>query len=232
MHVFITGVSQGLGKALAEHFLSKGDSVIGIGRSHSFKDINFSFIKCDLEDVEAVNKIAFDILDDNILLINNAGIVGSIKRVSDQNESDILPVITVNSIAPMLLCQKLLKATSLKTNLTIINISSGAAKRAIPSWASYCASKAALEIFSETIYLEEMEKGRNIKVYSVSPGVLDTSMQEKIRSAKVEDFSSLDNFRELKATGQLLSPEIVVGKMMNLLQKEYSGQVIYSLKEY
>ena len=230
MQVFITGVSKGLGKALATEFLKLGNEVIGIGRSHSFTDKNFRFISCDLENLEHVNKLDFGKLSSSVLFVNNAGIIGEIERISEQTSSDIQSVLNANTLAPMLLCQKILKAFAPTEGLSILNISSGAGKRAIPSWASYCASKAALDIFSETIYLEEKERGRNVRIYALSPGVIDTEMQNKIRSKKTSSFSSSEAFKELKTSGELVQPELIAQKIIQLLAEEHSGEVIYSLK--
>lgn len=229
MQVYITGVSKGLGKALVEYFLERGDSVIGIGRSHKFQHENFHFLECDLQDIKAVQELQLGSIKDNVLFINNAGLIGSIQRISEQSSSDIVSVLTVNTIATMLLCQKIMTDFPKNKELTIVNISSGAAKRAIPSWASYCASKAAIDIFSETIYLEEKERGRKTKIYTVSPGVIDTYMQEKIRASTVSNFSSVASFQDLKDSGNLQSTKDVVLKLNQLLEKEYTGQVIYSL---
>jgi benzil reductase ((S)-benzoin forming) len=231
MQVFITGVSKGLGKALATAFLNLGEEVVGIGRSHSFTDKNFRFISCDLENLEQVNNLDFGKLSASVLFINNAGIIGAIERISEQTSSDIQSVLIANTLAPMLLCQKILKAFAPSEGLTIVNISSGAGKRAIPSWASYCASKAALDIFSETIYLEEKELGRNVKIYALSPGVIDTEMQKKIRSTNTSGFSSSDAFKELKTSEKLVQPERTAQKIIQLLAEEYSGEVICSLKK-
>jgi benzil reductase ((S)-benzoin forming) len=231
MKVYITGVSKGLGKALAEHFLLEGNSVIGIGRGHSIQHPNFSFIHCDLRKLDEVKKITFESDESGLMLINNAGVIGNIERVSDQEFSDIEEVMTVNSLAPMYLCQRLLRQMPLDQKISILNISSGAANRAIPSWAAYCASKSALDRFSETIYLEEVEKGREIAIYSVAPGVIDTAMQEKIRSTDPSDFSSLPNFVALNENAELQSTEQTVAKMDQLLKLPFNGKVISSLKD-
>jgi benzil reductase ((S)-benzoin forming) len=217
MKVFITGVSKGLGEAFALHFLNEGHPVIGIGRSHSIVHENFQFISCDLSDRGQVDSIDFGSIDEEVLFINNAGIIGNIQRLSDQEVPDAFEVMMVNSIAPMIFCAKISKACYADKILTIVNISSGAARRSIPSWASYCSSKAALDRFSETFYLEELEKGRPIRVYSVAPGVIDTSMQSVIRSSKAVDFSSISRFLELKKNHELRSTEEVVQKIIDLI---------------
>lgn len=230
--VIITGVSSGIGQALALHFLKKEEKVIGIGRSHSIQHTNFTFLKCDLNDLESVKKLDFDFTDVlQLILINNAGVIGSIERISQQSQSDIQEVLTVNTIAPMLLTQMILKQFPKKQPLVLVNISSGAGKRAIPSWASYCASKAALDLFSLTIYEEEKELGRSLKVYAVSPGVVDTAMQTKIRSAHRPTFSSLETFIQLKDQNLLVSTSLVVEKLQQLLDQPFDEKVIYSLKD-
>jgi benzil reductase ((S)-benzoin forming) len=115
--------------------------------------------------------------------------------------------------------------------LTVVNISSGAAHRAIPSWSSYCASKAALEMISETFYREEQEKGRLTTVYAVSPGVVDTNMQAHIRSVDPDDFAASSTFHAYKEQNELASPALVARKLNQLLQLPYSGTVSCSLRD-
>src|SRR5690606_32318053 len=188
--VIITGVSSGMGFALVKHYLEQNCFVVGIGRTNDFEAENYVFHQCDLS-----QNTSYDFLKDYVyhaeclILINNAGVIGNIERISEQEISDIKQVMQVNTIAPMLLCQFVLREFPLNRELTIVNISSGAGKRPMPSWAAYCASKAAIDLFSQTIYLEELERGRMIKVYSVAPGVVDTPMQDKIRKSKPQNFS-------------------------------------------
>lgn len=231
MHIFITGVSKGLGKEFVDYFLTAGHLVTGIGRSHSFDHPNFNFIHCDLSNVNEVKSVKFDSKENEVVLINNAGAIGNIQRVSDQHESDIQEVMTVNTISPMILCQEFLRQSALEKKLTIINISSGAANRPIPSWAAYCSSKIAMDRFSETIYLEEQEKGRNINVFAIAPGVVDTSMQKKIRAAKKVDFSSVDNFIGYHENGELIAPKDAVFEIVKLISRLESLPVICTIKD-
>lgn len=233
MKVIITGISSGIGKALTLYYLNQGAEVLGIGRKNTLNHPKLSFFQVDLAE-----KTDFSFLDseikheDELVLINNAGIIGGIERISQQKKSDILEVMQVNAIAPMLLCQYVLQNTPIHQAISIVNISSGAGKRPIPSWASYCASKTAIDLFSKTIYEEELELGRNVQVYSVAPGVVDTNMQSKIRNAKHASFSSIDHFLKLKKDNNLLNTEEVVQKLMRLLSQNYDGKVIYSLRDF
>jgi len=229
MKVYITGVSGGLGKALAEKYIKKEKNVIGFGRNCSINHPKFKFIKADLSKINEIAQVKFED-DDHVLLINNAGVIGQVKRLSDQNDYDCEEVMMVNTIAPMILSANLMKSTSINSQIIILNISSGASSRSIPSWSSYCASKAALDRFSETFYLEEKEKGRNIRVLSIAPGVLDTAMQDKIRGASDKDFSSLGLFQTLKEEHELLSPDTVAQKLVQLMENETKELIIGSLK--
>lgn len=232
MTVIITGISSGIGYALAQHYLNLGNKVIGIGRRNPIQHKNFSFYEKDLSETVDFSFLQNHISDaEQLLLINNAGTIGNIERISEQQNSDIQSTMQINTVAPMLLCQCVLKHFPLEKALIIVNISSGAGKRPIPSWASYCASKAALDLFSETIYLEEKERGRNVKVYSVAPGVVDTPMQETIRKTDISTFSSLDSFITLKENNELTSTNTVVEKLELLLSKAYSDTVVCSLRD-
>ena len=227
--VYVTGVSRGLGKAVAEKFLHEGYSVIGIGRSSYIHHENYTFQACDLSVSSDLDNIQFDSESEEIILINNAGQIGHLQRISDQTEPDFEEVLRVNTLVPMYLSWACLKQA--KGAVKIANISSGAATRAIPGWAAYCASKAALDRFSETLQLEETEKGRDVCIWSVAPGVIDTAMQEKIRAASPTNFSSLETFLDLKKNDELTSPEVAADKLFRLIVHAEINRVVCSLRE-
>lgn len=233
MMYIVTGISGGLGKAIAEKLLIEGNKVIGISRKCTIQNPNFHFLKCDLSDPDQISSLQLDLKDDKITLINNAGIIGDIKRISEQDSSDLTAVLRVNTIAPVELLKKVYDTLSddQKDNFTLVNISSGAANRSIPSWSSYCASKAALNMLSENFYLEERELGRSPKVYAVAPGVIDTPMQEQIRSSSVADFSAHGKFVDLKANNELYSPEEAAERLLQLLILPYEDKVFFGLRD-
>jgi len=231
MRIYITGVSSGLGKALAEAFLNEGNSVIGLGRRNNIEHPNFEFIHCDLNNLSTVEQFKFIADQEGCMLINNAGVIGPLKRIMDQQSNQIQEVMTVNALVPMLLCQKFLQEIPVKKRTAILNISSGAANRAIPSWATYCASKIALDRFSESIYLEELEMSRHLKVYSIAPGVIDTPMQQAIRSTSERDFSDVAKFQGMLENKQLLAPNEVAKKIVKFLALPFAGKVVHSISE-
>lgn len=226
----VTGVSKGLGKAICDGLLEMGERVIGIGRTNTIDHPNYSFSACDLSLPGAIDRLEIHLEDGPITLINNAGIIGPIRRISDQPSLMLEEVFRVNTIAPMELTWRIYSQVKDKNAFRLVNISSGAANRAIPSWAGYCASKAALNMLSETFFLEEKEKGWYPKVYVVSPGVIDTEMQAQIRSASQDDFSSVKKFIELKSQGQLFSPQEAAHRLFNLLEQRYSDELFFDLR--
>ena len=232
MIYIITGVSRGLGKATAELFLEKGNKVIGVGRSHSIDHSNFSFEKCDLSDKDQVAQLLRNrTFDEPVTLINNAGILGVIGRISESEHLDLDLVMQVNVTAPMQLAKTVYHNCSKKSDFTLVNISSGAANKAIPSWAAYCASKAALNMITEAFYLEELELGNKIKAYAVAPGVIDTGMQEEIRNAPESAFSAVENFKNMKSEGLLFSPEEAAKRLEHLLSQDFTENMFADLRD-
>ena len=226
--IYITGVSKGLGRETALRFLESGHSVVGIGRSHNIEHPNFTFISCDLSDAEQVKAIEFE-RESAAVLINNAGLIGPLNRFLDASVKDSIDVFQVNTLAVMQLTHAFLANTSEKR--TVITISSGAATRSIPGWAAYCASKAAVDRFMETVQLECQEKGLQHRLFSVSPGVIDTPMQEAIRAAKPDEFSSLETFKELNNKKELQSPQLLAKKIEALVQNEKPYPCLLHLRD-
>lgn len=226
----ITGTSRGIGKALAELLLDQGETVVGISRTNNLSHPNFTFFSCDLSNPIALDELVIPISDDKVILVNNAGILGEIGRISQLEISTWKEVFQVNLLSVVQLTQKIYNRSN-KNQFTVVNISSGAADRAIPSWGAYCASKAGLNMFSKNFLLEEQELGFTPRVYAVAPGVIDTSMQEQIRNTSKEEFSSVDNFIALKENNQLYSPKEAANRLLQLLEKEYDGEVTYDLRQ-
>jgi benzil reductase ((S)-benzoin forming) len=225
MIYIITGTSSGIGKALANFYLDKGEKVIGISRNNSITDDNFIHVMCDLSDKHQLHDLALlDYIskeDYPICLINNAGIIGDIKRSHELTLTHYVDMAMVNLVAPQYLCSFVLSTFGFENVATIINISSGAAKRPVPSWGAYCATKAGMDIFAETLNEEIKELGKSTKIFNVAPGVVDTGMQEVIRSSGEKNFSSYQNFVDLKENNELRSPEEVAVLLDAFIHEEH-----------
>ena len=221
---FITGSSQGIGKALAEAILAENDQnfVVGISRSNSIAHERFVHIEADLSrDISLTAQKLFEQYrpTKKVVLVNNAGSLGHTAYFGKIDNQKTEQAIQLNINAPAILMNEFIKAYGNgKMNPLILNISSGAGKGPVDGWAVYCASKAALDMLSEVAMLEAGKRGSSLKVFSVSPGVVDTEMQSEIRDTSQEDFSRVQQFVRLKKEGELTAPSEVAQKLMNIIQ--------------
>ncbi len=211
---FITGSGKGIGKAIAELLLLKGYQVFGYSRSNSINHTHFSFTKIDLTDLEKMQKLSFPKVSGEVLLINNAGTIGEIKPLNLKSEEAIINEYNLNIIAPTLLCKKFLESFPTQEKL-ILNISSGAANKSIPSWNTYCATKAALDMLTGVI---AEENHKNLTVFSVHPGVVDTNMQSEIRNSDPKNFPLLSKFIDYYIQNELESTKIVAKKLFYIIE--------------
>ncbi len=110
----------------------------------------------------------------------------------------------------------------------IVTISSGAATRPIAGWSLYCAGKAGLDHFARVMADEQADCPRPVQLINVSPGVIDTDMQAAIRDASPADFPSVDQFRQMHASGALQSPDAVAAKLMEGLasRRAFAGELL------
>jgi benzil reductase ((S)-benzoin forming) len=96
----------------------------------------------------------------------------------------------------------------------LINISSGASTSAYAGWGAYCAGKSAVDMLTEVAQIEEEECG--LRAYSVAPGIIDTDMQELIRSTDAANFPLVEKFHELKRDDAFSSVEFVARSLLDL----------------
>jgi benzil reductase ((S)-benzoin forming) len=224
-YCIITGASRGIGESIARKLLTPGNTLICISRkenselveSASNLNIPLFYIEADLGIVEQVisvgNKIFNHINLDNaagIALINNAGMVQPIAAVGRLNPKLMETHLHLNLLAPALLCNLFIeKTTGLPIPKVILNISSGAAAYPYAGWSMYCSGKAGIAMLTKVIELEQEKIPYPVKVFSLAPGIIETSMQEELRNADNVDFPTREHFVNLFNEGKLISPSTV-----------------------
>jgi benzil reductase ((S)-benzoin forming) len=233
---FITGTSKGIGNALAGFLLPNvGNTIYGYARRTSDLDSkNYSHTQVDLSDTEVLRNFVFPkTKDERIVLVNNAGLINPIAHGGHQDFTTMQKQLNINVLAPMQLCNQFIKQFSgSNAKLIIINISSGAGKSPIDGWSTYCATKAAIDLFSQTLALEFDLDKKAIKIFSIAPGVVDTPMQGEIRMADKKHFSRRDHFRELNKHKDLTNPEIVAKKLDYIIRHSSEfPSVLLSLRD-
>ena len=224
-HILITGGGTGIGRALAGRFADKGWRVTIVGRrlnllqevARDYPD-KISIISADVGSIQDRQKIVSEAKGTLDLLVHNAAVLGPVGPILDQSPEDWKSHMATNVEGPLFLTQALLP--NLVENSRVIYISSGAAHQGIPGWGMYCTSKAALFMLGQLLKDELAQ--RNIWFGSVRPGIVDTPMQAEIRALGPKDFPMVEQFRQYKATGALVTSELVA-QYLEWLLLEVSG---------
>lgn len=155
MKVLITGTSQGIGKAIAEHFLKEEHQVFGIDRQdETITHSNYTHYKCDVRDFKNLP----DISDVNIL-INNAG---------TQNENDI----DINLKALIHITEKYGVQGKIHS---ILNIGSASGHTGA-EFPEYCASKGGVMAYTKNVAMRVAKY--NATCNSLDPGGVITPLNE------------------------------------------------------
>lgn len=158
--VAITGVNEERVAAAAQELLKGGGTVLGI--------------RADVQrhaDVEALFERVSSSFGGVDILINNAG-VGTFRPVAEMAVDEWQQMIDTNLTGVFYCCRAALPTMKERGGGWIINISSLASKNAFVNGAAYCASKAALNAFSEALMQEVRHDG--VRVAYVLPGSVNT----------------------------------------------------------
>jgi benzil reductase ((S)-benzoin forming) len=226
----VTGVSRGLGEALARALLAGGFAVTGIGRASAatLSGANYRFVACDLADTintDAVLTPVFRAIAEArpefVCLINNAATAGPVGTIGSLEPSALAASMATNLLAPVtlanLFCRLLVSPAQ---GRRIINVSSGAADSPLPGGGPYSIAKAGLEMLTRQLAAEH--DGPKFRAITVRPGVIDTDMQTFMRSQTKETLPSIELFKGFHREQRLVAPETVAGKIVDKL---VSGEV-------
>jgi short-subunit dehydrogenase len=178
----VTGVSKGIGLAVAKALSEKGAKVAGWSRTApDLKHENFHFYKTDVKSQESVEdsykKTVKDFGTEVDILINNAGLgfTGLIEEIPVKQWEEMFQ-LNVNGL---FYCTRLVvPAMKAKGEGHIINIASIAGLDGTPLFSGYCGSKFAVRGISQAMYKELRDYG--VKVTSVCPGSVQTNFFDNI----------------------------------------------------
>jgi NAD(P)-dependent dehydrogenase (short-subunit alcohol dehydrogenase family) len=199
MNIFITGISSGIGKALAQNYLEQGHIVDGISRrALDFKHENLTHTKVDMTDSKSIESLGLK--DHYDLVILSAGILGAIKKLQDSNLGELKRVMDINLWGQKLMIDKFLNKSKVNN---IVAISSGAAVKGSLGWSGYSLSKAALNMLIQLYAAEQVDT----KFIALAPGLVDTKMQEYIRSIDADYYPNLKRLQEAHGTESMPEPD-------------------------
>ena len=192
----ITGISRGLGKALAQVVLATGDAVVGTTRTGNVDwgqgEPGLTVRPLELTDVKAIRKTIVDVhaihgrLD---VVINNAG-YGLLGAVEEASAVETEHVFAVNFQGPLTVMTAVLPFLRGQRNGHIVNVSSIAGLAPMAGSGLYAAAKFALEGVSEALAQEVAPLG--IKITLVEPGAFRTEFlsADSVRRSgwRIEDY--------------------------------------------
>lgn len=227
----ITGTSMGIGEALARQILEKGNTVLGISRKRTdiLKSPKYHHLSLDLTDSSRISQIIekVDEIDDNqsfdfVCLVNNAYVVEPINPIEKCPVDEIESNIKIGLIAPMILTSLFIrKFSDYRIRKKAVYISSGLAFKAIPDGSMYCSSKAGINMFAQCVGLEQKSRVYGFEVNAIGPGMVDTSMQQTLRSKSSDEFAMAGFFKQAFEDGKLQSPDDVAAKILAILENNY-----------
>jgi NADP-dependent 3-hydroxy acid dehydrogenase YdfG len=184
--MLVTGVTGGLGRAIADKFISQGWTVIGLARNDrdliqmkSQLGSSFFPFSVDVSRADEVSK-SFELISSKFpkldVLINNAAIF-KLASFDKCSVDDIDKIIDTNLKGPMYCAYFAMKVLNFSSG-RMINISSVAGTHGIKHQSIYCASKFGLEGFGESLGQELQAQG--ISITTISPGGIDTPLWSEI----------------------------------------------------
>ncbi len=219
MNILITGTSSGIGEALADAYLDRGDVVFGISRHESSRLAgreNYHHLSQDIAEFSysAIHTANFlkgvRTLD---LVVLNAGILNQIKEMKNTSVDELQESMNINVWGNKVVLDTALEMCEVRQAVTI---SSGAAVHASRGWNAYAISKAALKMMTE-LYAAE-NPGTHFS--SVAPGLVDTGMQEYLTGLDSGDkFPLVDRLKKARGTADMPPPDEVAPRLIEVFEK-------------
>ena len=201
--VLITGVSRGLGQAMARKFAALGHVVVGCGRSKQAitrlqKELGepHRFSVVDVTRDTQVARWAGDVIESvgiPDLLLNNAALINPMSPLWEISWKDFDEVIDVNIKGVANIIRHFVPAMVKRKRGMIVNFSSGWGRDTDAGVAPYCATKWAIEGLTRSL-AQELPKG--LAAISLNPGIIDTEMLRSCFGEQAGNYPTADIWAE------------------------------------
>lgn len=197
--VVITGVTRGLGRAMAEEFIRLGHTVIGCGRSQKeIEELRREHAQpnaFDVVDVASDSQVAAwakRVLKNHgtpDLLLNNAALINKNAPLWKVSAKEFSAVIDVNIKGVVNVIRHFVPALIERGSGIIINFSSGWGRATDAEVAPYCATKWAIEGLTQAL-AQELPAG--IAAIPLNPGIINTAMLQSCFGSSAQSFPPAD----------------------------------------
>ncbi len=186
--IIVTGASRGLGQAITERLIERGEEVIGLARNTNGLKINA--IECDVSDYASVKNASKEVkrMKKQVKAFINAAGVASMNMAVTTDESTVQKLIQTNLVGTIYCCQLFAPIMLRQKQGSFINFSTIAVALALKGESVYAASKAGVESFSRTFAREMADF--NVRVNCIAPGPIRTDLLRGITDTQIEKITS------------------------------------------
>lgn len=186
--IIVTGASRGLGQAITERLIERGEELIGLARNTS--ELKINAIECDVSDYASVKNASKEVkrMKKPVKAFINAAGVASMNMAVTTDESTVQKLIQTNLVGTIYCCQLFAPIMLRQKQGSFINFSTIAVALALKGESVYAASKAGVESFSRTFAREMADF--NVRVNCIAPGPIRTDLLRGITDAQIEKITS------------------------------------------
>jgi uncharacterized oxidoreductase len=187
--MLITGGTSGIGLGLAERFYAEGNTVIVAGRradllaSITAAHPGMDSVILDIDDADSIRRGIARVLEqhpDLDVVINNAGIMRP-EHLTDPKHLDVAEqTVVTNLLGPIRLLAEVLPHLAAQPTATIMNVSSGLAFVPLPLTPTYCATKAAIHSYTQSLRVQLADTDVQV-LELIPPGVQTDLMGQAAR---------------------------------------------------
>lgn len=223
--VLVTGTTHGIGAALVERFLARGDRVFGCGRSTvTVTHPCYTHYTLDITDEDAVMQMFKQVrasaggLD---VVVNNAGVARA-NAIALTPTADVRRIMDTNFLGVFLCTHQSIRLLRSSPAGRIVNLTTIAAPLRLEGEAVYAASKAAVEMFTR---IAAREVGRyGITCNAVGPSPIHTRLTASVPSDKMDALLARQAIPEWAGMDDVYN---VIDFFLRPESRMVTGQVVY-----